>query len=71
MMTTPRPEVVEDMHLKYLDVLRDSGETNMFGAGTYLSEAFDLDPAISRKILKYWMTSFSESESRKRRGEDA
>ena len=71
MMTTARPEVVEDMHLRYLDVLRDSGQTNMYGAGTYLSEAFDLDPKISRKILKYWMASFSESESRKRRGEDA
>jgi len=34
--TTERPEIVTDEHLDYLDELRESGVTNMFGAGAYL-----------------------------------
>ena len=39
----------------YLDGLRESGETNMFGAGIYLMWEFGLERHEARKILADWM----------------
>lgn len=47
-------------YLEFLDDLRESGVTNMFGAGTYIREAFDIARNESNKILTYWMHTFSE-----------
>lgn len=47
-------------YFDYLDLLRDTGITNMFGAGPYLEKTFDLSKKEARKILKAWMKSFSE-----------
>ena len=48
-------------YLKYLDALRESGDTNMFGAVPFLEDAY---PELTRKeaseILVYWMETFSE-----------
>jgi hypothetical protein len=57
-----RPTIVTDEHLEYLDNLRESGVTNMFGAATYVAAKFDLDPTSSRRILKYWMESFGKED---------
>ncbi len=62
------PSIVTDEHLKFLDELQDSGETNMYEAGSYLEEEF---PELSgdssfhsslktKQILKYWRESFTE-----------
>ena len=48
-------------HARFLTALRDSGVTNMFGAGPYLAAEFDLDKREARKILASWMESFSEN----------
>ena len=53
-----KPDYVEEKHLKYLDNLRESGQTNMFGAGSYLEKKFKMDKA--RKVLVYWMETFGE-----------
>jgi len=58
--TTERPEVVTEEHLTYLDSLRDSGVTNMFGAGRYLEVEFELDRRDARKVLVYWMETYSQ-----------
>ena len=42
---------------KFLNELRESGETNMFGAGPYLMDEFGLDKREARKVLK-WMREF-------------
>jgi len=42
-------------YFEFLDNLRDSGETNMFGAAPYLQEEFGLDRHEARDILKQWM----------------
>lgn len=42
-------------YYKFLNRLRKSGVTNMFGAGPYLEEHFDLEPKEARKILSSWM----------------
>ena len=52
--------VVKDMHV-FLDALRDSGVTNMFGAAPYLQNEFGLDKREARQVLANWMQSFSEN----------
>lgn len=47
---------------EYLDDLRKSGITNMFGAGPYVEDAFDLDKATARKMLGEWMRTFEERQ---------
>ena len=60
-MMTERPTVVEDTHLTYLDGLRASGATNMFGAGAYLLDEYsELNVREAREVLLYWMASFEE-----------
>jgi hypothetical protein len=56
--STQRPSIVTDEHLTFLDELRESGVTNMFGAGPYLVEEFGVDRKTSHEILGYWMKSF-------------
>ena len=55
-----RPAIVLDEHLLFLDDLRESGQTNMFGAVPYLKYAFGLDKKKAKIVLVYWMESFSE-----------
>ena len=57
---TMTPDFVTERHLEYLDALRESGAVNMFGATSYLENRFDLKQNIARKILAYWMQTFSE-----------
>ncbi|MCR4284537.1 MAG: hypothetical protein NUV97_00650 [archaeon] len=60
-----RPQIVTEEHLTYLDYLRESGVTNMFGAGSYLQEEFSLNANDAKFILKYWMKTFSERQSKR------
>ena len=58
-----RPSFILDEHLEYLDDLRESGETNMFGARPYLIEEYsDLTKQEARTILTYWMKTFGQKE---------
>ena len=52
--------VVKDMHT-FLNDLRDSGVTNMFGAAPYLQKEFGIDQKWAREVLANWMQSFSEN----------
>ena len=42
----------------YLDTLRETGVTNMFGAGQYLQQAFDIDRREAKNILLEWMKTY-------------
>ena len=55
-----RPKVVTEEHLEYLDDLRESGRTNMFGAAKYLTNEMGVDRVDARVITIYWMESFEE-----------
>ncbi len=55
-----RPNVVLTEHLDYLDALRESGVTNMFGAGQYVKTEFGLSTQDARTVLNYWMETFGE-----------
>jgi len=57
-----RPEFVTEEHLKYLDNLRESGITNMFGAAPFVQDAFGLDKVVSINILSYWMKTFGDED---------
>jgi hypothetical protein len=46
------------LYFEYLNDLRDSGVTNMFGAAVYLQRDFGLSRQESRDILLKWMESF-------------
>ena len=55
-----KPDFLSEEHLLYLDELRESGATNMFGAGAYLKQNFPLSSRQANDILLYWMNTFSE-----------
>lgn len=57
--TIERPKYVTDKMLTYLDNLRESGVTNMYGAAPYVQLAFHVTLDKARKILTYWMKTFS------------
>jgi len=59
--TSLEENMSDDLYFKFLNDLRDSGKTNMFGAAPYLQSAFDLEKREAREILTRWMKSFSES----------
>jgi hypothetical protein len=60
MSNTPRPDFVTDDHLEYLDMLRESAVTNMFGAGPYVENHFGVSRSEAKTIVVYWMQSYDE-----------
>jgi hypothetical protein len=44
----------------YLNDLRDSGATNMFGASPYLVDEFDVDKHEAIRVLSKWMENYNE-----------
>lgn len=55
----PTPPVPPDkIAFAYLDELRKSGKTNMFGAGRYLEEKYHIPSTTANHILKRWMENF-------------
>jgi hypothetical protein len=45
----------EQEYFDYLEELRRSGDTNMFGATPYLRAAFNLGQERAREVLTKWM----------------
>ena len=45
---------MENVYFEYLEKLRESGKTNMFGAVPYLVSEFTLSKAEAKKILFDW-----------------
>ena len=48
-------KATEDTMFTYLEGLRQSGVTNMFGAGPYLEREFGLDRDEANEVLLDWM----------------
>ena len=46
----------------YLEALRRSGVTNMYGAAPYLEKAFGLTEKESHKILIEWMKNYNPED---------
>jgi antitoxin component HigA of HigAB toxin-antitoxin module len=44
----------------YLEELRESGVTNMFGAHQYVMEDFEISKPLAIKLVKTWMDNYNE-----------
>ena len=44
---------------EYLDGLRESGETNMYGAGPYVQGTFGIEKKEASALVAKWMKTFS------------
>lgn len=53
-----RPEGMTEDHFIYLDDLRESGRTNMWGAAQYLEDEMDVPRMDAKKYLTHWMETF-------------
>jgi hypothetical protein len=49
-------------YFDYLDALRESGVTNMFGAAPYLMDEFGLTRYQAKDVLLEWMQSFEGTQ---------
>ena len=49
-------------HWIYLEHLRRSGVTNMYGAAPYLMDEFDLEKKEATKILVEWMNNYNPED---------
>jgi hypothetical protein len=47
----------------FLDTLRESGESNMFGAGRYIQERFGITKYDANRFLVKWMETFKERDN--------
>lgn len=45
--------------LEYLNELRDTGATNMFGAGRYVADMFGIKKSEASTLLELWMCNFN------------
>lgn len=46
----------------YLEALRKSGQTNMYGAAPYLAQEFDLSMKAATSILVEWMEKYDPAD---------
>lgn len=53
-------DYTDEDYFDYLVELRDSGETNMWGAAPYLVREFGVTYEESKKILVRWIESFDK-----------
>ena len=51
-------------HFMYLNRLRESGDTNMFGAGQFLEWEFGMSRAEAKRVLMDWMKWVDEDPAR-------
>lgn len=61
-------------YFNFLDSLRESGITNMFGAAPYLKKAYSLRLEYAKRVVGLWMKTFpgrGESASMEKRVSDA
>lgn len=58
-MTTLKITLEEKEMFDYLNALRESAVTNMFGAGPYLVREFGIKPAEARRVAAKWMKHFN------------
>ncbi len=53
-------ELTKEDVFDYLECLKESGVTNMFGAAPYVQQEFGIDIKEAREWLKKWMDSYKE-----------
>lgn len=59
MNNTRKTTVQERQVMEYLNVLRNSGETNMYGATPYITSEFGISHSEARTLLALWMKNYN------------
>lgn len=54
--------MTKNPHWIYLENLRRSGVTNMYGAAPYLAVEFNLDIKMAQNILAEWMRNYNPDD---------
>ena len=54
------PNYTEEDVFVFLDVVRESGVTNMFGASPYIRDEFGCTRYEANRLLAKWMETFSD-----------
>ena len=49
---------LKNNYFTYLDILRESGVTNMFGAGPYLQKQFGMNRYEAKDIILEWIETY-------------
>jgi hypothetical protein len=70
MTKTELPENLAEA-FEYLDELRESGETNMFGARPYVQSEMGYDLSTAGAVLSAWMDTFDREKPPADRAEAA
>lgn len=52
---------MKEEYFEYLDTLRETGVTNMWGAPDYLAKEFDISVEEAQEITSEWMRNFKKS----------
>lgn len=60
-MKMEKPEGYTNEVKNYLDRLRESNTTNMFGAGPYVKNRFLVSKNTAREFVLYWMETFENA----------
>jgi hypothetical protein len=60
METTRKTTEQEKEVMEFLNFLRNTGATNMFGAVPYILAEFDIQSSEAKRILVLWMDNFNE-----------
>lgn len=47
---------------EYLEILRKSNELNMYEAGPYIKERYDLTDKEARECLSYWFRGYIRTQ---------
>tara|TARA_R110001583_G_scaffold9615_4_gene45416 strand:- start:256 stop:654 length:399 start_codon:yes stop_codon:yes gene_type:complete len=57
-------EISNEVYL-YLEELRESGLTNMFGAVPYIEDSFQVNKSLAKKLLNTWMENYDTQRDKK------
>ncbi len=49
----------------YLDLVRETGQVNMFGAGKYVEDEFNVTKQQAKEFLISWMNNFGKEQNEK------
>jgi hypothetical protein len=60
--TAPLFDNLDEM-LVYLDDLRESGITNMYGATAWLTKEYGLNRRDAKSVLTHWMTTYEKRQA--------
>ena len=52
-------EAEKDRYFRYLDCLRHTGVTNMWGAPAYVEQEFGLSQRVARDVVAEWMRTYT------------